>query len=205
MITPVDLKTIDAKKILCVYQPLRIHPHWENLIAGAPIHALTFHALPTWKKILLWKSNVIYARTFPRGLDYMLQALRVQMDSIPEMDLLLVDPPVSENAQMFFQKKWRLQELPQIKQAHYDAVILLYSDPVGLGWNQTERAVARLGVDCYVLNGRRRFFKFDGAARGELNWRRFLELSWIVEIFFAVAATLVSIPLMIYDLAKGSK
>jgi hypothetical protein len=209
-ITLIDPETIHGEKILCIFQPVRVHPHWETLIAGAPIHALNYPSLSLLKKILLWKSSLIYARAYPRGLDYavnMLHELVTQMDSTPELDLLQVYTtavPISETARGFFKNLWDVHD--QAALTNYDAAIFLYADPIGLGWNKTERAVERLGnLDLYVLNGRRRLFKWDASTRERLNWRRFLELSWIAETSLAVLTTLAAIPLMIYDLVKGSK
>ncbi len=210
MIVPTDPKTLDHKKILCVFQPMYIHPRWEKLVAGAPMHRLDFRALPAAKKALLWKSKVTYSRSNPRNFEYMLGALRevvAQAKRNPELHLLTSEADDSPAARALFQKRFDFSAFESLRAENYDAVVFLYPDAVGFGWNRTERKLAALKIPRqYVLNGRRRFFQPDSSARRRLLGRRFLERTWLVEFALALVFALVSVPLALYDfLTKGSK
>ncbi len=210
MIALIDPKTLAHKKILCVFQPMQISPRWETWIAGAPFRQLDFSVLPALKKALLWKSKATYSRANPRNFAYMLEALREvvsQSGQKPELHLLA---PVSEDASAvreLFQARWDFSALERLRAEAYDAVVFLYPDAIGFGWNRVERAVARLHIPRrYVLNGRRRFFPLDSVARRRLLGRRFLERTWLVEFALALFFALLSLPLALYDfLKKGSR
>ena len=202
------------KKVLCVFQPLRLYPGWETLIAGVPMDRLAFDKLPFIKKALLWKSRVMYSRSNPRDFAYLLNLLREFKTRLRHeivVDLLLPFPlaaPLPEDLQGPVHKLWefpsghheRSQMIDEIGKRDFDSVIFLFPDPIGLGWGRTEKLVARLGIpNRYVLNGRKRFFEWNAQSRRKLTWRRFLEHAWVVETMLALLAVIVSIPLVIYD------
>lgn len=202
------------RKVLCVFQPLRLYPGWETLIAGIPMDRLAFEKLPFIKKALLWKSRVMYSRSNPRDLAYMLKLLHDLKSSLSheiEMDLLLPfssSASAPQNYKDLIHKLWEMPSIPaersrtldEIRNSSFDAVIFLFPDPIGLEWARTERMLARLGIpNRYVLNGRRRFFEWNAQSRRKLTWRRFLEHAWAVETLLAVLAVIVSLPLAVYD------
>jgi len=79
-----------------------------------------------------------------------------------------------------------------------DVVVLLYPDATGLGFLGIERALRsrlRPGVEVIVLNGRRRQFRWDRAARWRLRLRRALEWTMLVE-FLAVPVFIAATPLL---------
>ena len=213
-------QTFIYRKALCVFQPLRLYPSWETLIAGIPMDGLAFEKLPPIKKALLWKSRVMYSRSNPRDLSYMLNLLRdfeIRWRDEVQVDLLLpfsLSASVSETQEDLIHKLWvfprslaeRNGMLDEIRGLNFDTVVFLFPDPIGLGWCRTERIIARLGIpNRYVLNGRKRFFEWDTRNHRKLIWRRFLEHVWVVETMLAVLAVIVSIPLAIYDgLMKNS-
>lgn len=68
-----------------------------------------------------------------------------------------------------------------------DSVLLVYPDPLGLGFADLEHRIISSGVR-YVLiaNGRRRLFPLTERARRALRWRRFLADTRLVEVGMAV-------------------
>src|SRR4051812_39221705 len=66
----------DAKQILCVFPPFRVHPRWEKFVAGDEISRLEWSSLSPGRKLLLWKSFGEYTRDNPRSLSYMVRACR---------------------------------------------------------------------------------------------------------------------------------
>lgn len=74
-----------------------------------------------------------------------------------------------------------------------DAIVLLYADAIGLGCAPLQRAALAAAPQVFVVNGRRRAFVLDRAARRALAWRRFLSNWRFVEIGLAVAFLVVAV------------
>jgi hypothetical protein len=85
-------------------------------------------------------------------------------------------------------------------------VVLLYPDSTGLGFRPLERELRGLrGGQIRVLNGRRREFILDRAARRGLILRRVLERSYLGEgIALAVLGVLTPL-LVVFDLLRGRR
>lgn len=68
----------------------------------------------------------------------------------------------------------------------YAAVVLVWPDALGLGWERLERKLAP-ARNLFVLNGRRRLFELAPALRRKLALRRFCAYTRLPEIAFALA------------------
>ncbi|CAO3460078.1 hypothetical protein [Azospirillum argentinense] len=86
-----------------------------------------------------------------------------------------------------------------------DAVILCYRDALGLGCAPIERAAARQVSTVYVLNGRRRLFRLDGAMRRRLALRRYLAERRVIELLLAAAVVPVAMLLACWDGMTGDR
>ena len=89
-----------------------------------------------------------------------------------------------------------------------DVVVLLYPDPIGLGFADLENEIYRIKkpwAEVRVLNGRRREFVLAPAVRRQLRRRRFLE-RWMVLEFAFIPFFLVVTPFMLLvDLMRGRR
>lgn len=86
-------------------------------------------------------------------------------------------------------------------------IVLLYPDAIGVGFGSFERQVRGLAPRAIVqvLNGRRRVFLLDGAARRALRVRRFLERTMLLE-FVVGGIFLVLTPVLLgIDFAGGRR
>jgi len=135
------------------------------------------------------RRRLLEYRANPRSLEYMLeQASRFKKEYAPEVkaDLyILGEIPVP------------VKQLAEFRQIHtrfppslaYDTVVLLFPDAVGLGWGGLERSLLSLaGRHYWVINGRRRVFRWDAKVRRTLACKRilyrlsFLEILWILPV-----------------------
>lgn len=89
-----------------------------------------------------------------------------------------------------------------------DRVVLLYPDAIGIGWAGVERSVrsaAGPGTEVRVLNGRRRDFALDRAARRRLAVRRLLESALVGEAVVTLAFLALTPPLVAWDALRGRR
>jgi hypothetical protein len=85
-------------------------------------------------------------------------------------------------------------------------VVLLWRDAIGVGWSGLEREVfrrTRSGAQVHVLNGRRRYFPVSRGALTGFRWRRFLDKTFVVDVFLAALLLLLMPVLWVVDLARG--
>ncbi len=215
---PAALPAVGVERVLCVLQPTRIHPGWERRIAGKPVGQFDFRRLGRLQQALLWKSQMQYLRAAPRGTTYMLSlALDLLSKQAPgaQIDLLL-DPAltVPEHLRGAFHRIWvgpeGLASLPPDfvtaqQQSRPDALILLYPDAIGTGWERTERLLARLGIPHrLVINGRRRVFAWDEGVYRALRQRRLLANTFLPELVLAPTLVLSATLLALYDALRAA-
>lgn len=67
----------------------------------------------------------------------------------------------------------------------YDAVVLIWPDALGLGWESLQRRIMCLPT-VIAMNGRRRVFSLDGSTRRALGLRRYFAYTRLAELFFAM-------------------
>lgn len=92
----------------------------------------------------------------------------------------------------------------RLKREHYDAIVMLYPDAIGLGWFPLERVLRRFGVPMMIVaDGRRRVFLWSPAVRFKLYLRRILEKYWIFEILFSLSFVFSTPLLLLYDALAG--
>jgi len=210
------IKPPDIQHVLFIHHPTTIHPRWERFITGFPIESLNFDQLPTFQKILTWKSYKQYERANPREIGYIVElAINfLQLHAPTAKADLWVAPELNHTIPdiyyQVFRKVWTKCPLDhcwsEIQNHHYDTIIFLYPDSIGLGWQSIEHRFRSLrNARVYVLNGRRRFFRWDKKIQHELDWRRFLETAWFVEVAFIPIIILAALFLSVYDGIKRPK
>ncbi len=76
-------------------------------------------------------------------------------------------------------------ELIDLEQSHLSAgkIVLLYSDAIGLGWWKIEKSIKAQTEYLTILNGRRRVFDLIPSIHRKLLLHRFLEITFLPEIF----------------------
>ena len=208
----------EMDKVLCILQPIRIHPVWEKLIGGKPIHELNFNILTSFQKILLLKSRKQLLSANPRSVSYMLTGVREFIEEqAPSSSIdLLINPEFETEIPVFIknwpQKIWISNKitdvlLGEIHNKRYDVIFLLYPDAIGLGWGNIENQLLSHVKETKVLiiNGRGRIFIFDRDTRFALALRRFLDISCIVEIILFLGIFPVAIITAILDICINWK
>jgi hypothetical protein len=85
------------------------------------------------------------------------------------------------------------------------AIVLLYTDAVGLGCDKTQDAALAASAQVIVVNGRRRAFGLDRSARRALALRRFLSNWRFMEIFFAMTILVVAVVGSVTDATRSKK
>jgi hypothetical protein len=199
---PTNQDLASYKKVLFVLKGMEVHPTWEKLIAGAPVGEFDFFSLSLPKRVLLSKSYVEYFKANPRSAEYMLDAGLQIFDADTKPDVLVDTPQTNQAIQKHASRLGKIWQAdapnfrpfpgdlrPQLAAAGYDCIVLLYPDSIGASWSNLERKLASLAPTTLALNGRRRLFYWDAAARRMLAWRRFLQHYWLAEI--------VAVPLLI--------
>ena len=94
--------------------------------------------------------------------------------------------------------------IDEIKGKKYDAIILLFTDAIGLGWENIESNLpAGQQAPIFIINGRRRIFKFDTQSRRALQLRRFVARAWWLESLFGLFIIFCSVFFWLHDLVFG--
>lgn len=85
-------------------------------------------------------------------------------------------------------------------------IVILYPDAIGLGMGKLEKLIqGQNPARVQVLNGRRRIFTLDAKNLKRLRWKRFLEMSFLVEIFWSLKLLLLFPFWVLSDLLRGKK
>jgi hypothetical protein len=82
-----------------------------------------------------------------------------------------------------------------------DAIVVVYPDALGLGWEVLEGSLAN--TQTYLLNGRRRIQLFDAAARRRLRWHRLLAITRIPELVAGLLVFPAAAMLAAWDAMRG--
>jgi hypothetical protein len=185
-----------------------------------------FNQIPIQRVLLVWKPwpqpekrlrgwresrrQMVEYRANPRSVDYMLaRADNFIKKFAPnaKFDLWVDASDGAEISERHLDKFDNiLTRFENIQPGSYDLAILLYSDPLGLGWERTERGLLALQVAQYlVLNGRGRIFIWDAKRRSILAKRRWLLRAWGVEFLLAPIVVSVSLVLSLYDFLRFGK
>lgn len=134
-----------------------------------------FQAKPVWMPAKL--HTVVCLRSNPRTQAYMLNLLKTR-----HPDFILTE----------------VNKIPTDSE-----ILLLYPDSIGMGWKAIENVCSSKSKNLKVLNGRGREFNLDDSTRLKLLWKRFLEKTFIPEIFFAPILILTGLILGITDKLTG--
>lgn len=134
-----------------------------------------------WRKLLFLKSN-------PRDLGYMQRLFEEHHPGATLIDATKV-------------AKW------SVSLEGADRVVLLYPDPIGLGFGPVESEVRSTApkATIEVLNGRRRNFALDAEASSALRWRRFLSYTMLPEFAMTAAFLLWTPVLLAVDVIRGKR
>lgn len=94
------------------------------------------------------------------------------------------------------------------KAAAADEIVLLYPDPLGLGFRKVEIELFGLkgqGASLVVLNGRRRHFELDEATYRGLRLRRLVKMLMAGEVPLVAIFLLATPFLLVIDLMGGKR
>lgn len=82
-----------------------------------------------------------------------------------------------------------------------DQVLVIYPDALGLGWARLESLLP--SGRAFGVNGRRRIFPLDAAARRWLRWRRLMANTRLPELLATVAIVPLAAGLAAWDALRG--
>jgi hypothetical protein len=135
----------------------------------------------------LWR-KAVWLRANPRDAGYMHALLAEQFPAVPFID---ADGDSGWEAMV----------------AGAATVVLLYPDSIGLGFMGLESRARRIAPNAgfIALNGRRRQFALDAAARRRLCMRRFFEWTMLLEFLMGVALVIATPFLWAFDCARGRR
>lgn len=168
----------------------------------------TFIKHPTRTPWQSTKKSLLDYHTNARSLEYMLElAAKFRVKYAPEArcDLLLY---AYNNSNVPTEHRSWINHILQMEQIEglsasedpYDTIVLLYPDPLGMGWANVEKKLISLKSKLYlVINGRRRIFVWDKESRRALFWRRLLVKSWLLEIVLVPITIIVALILACFD------
>ncbi len=148
----------------------------------------------------------------PRTLEYQMAmvASAVEMLSPEAPATVVVDAAFGDAAGRFASvadlarpELWR--DSPAAHGRHYDNVVAVYADALGLGCERAEARLVRESGSILVLNGRRRVFRLDASLAHRLDVSRFLASTRIVERTLAVAVRPFAAALALFDLMTGRR
>ncbi len=156
------------------------------------------------------RDYVVHYRANPRSLEYMLDlasdfVIRYAKDT--RIELLTHENLLAELPEKY--RSWPSGiytdiDLSDLSSRNYDTVVFLYHDPIGLGWENLEKALKKLNASQYiVINGRRREFIWDPSARRVLAFRRFLVRAWWLELLFVPLVWATAIFFYLSDAISG--
>lgn len=138
----------------------------------------------------------------PRSVSYQLGAIKefCSINGVGEnIDLALDEnlaPYPAEDIDSNFKQVYKISLFPtkglrDRLQKQYDNIVIVYSDAIGLGCEEIEKAIASHS-SVFVINGRRRAFKLSLDFQKALNRRRFYCKWRIVEALLAFSFIFLS-------------
>lgn len=152
------------------------------------------------------RRRLLEYRANPRSLEYMLeQASRFKKEYAPEA-----------KADLYVTEEISVPEkhLSEFRQIHthfphgpdFDTIVLLFPDAVGLGWGGLERSLLSLaGRHYWVINGRRRVFRWDPKIRRILAGKRILYHLSFLEILLVFPVVILGAGYALKDRIIGKK
>lgn len=146
----------------------------------------------------------------PRDGAYQLNLVRALAADYGFDDIdLIVDTPLAQrldDAQLSIVPGTRVATIAdgsELSFGSYRTIVLVYPDPLGLGWDRLERRALASGARVIVVTGRRRLFTLDRSVRSILRWRRFLATTRIVELALAALIVPVAAICAVQDRIQG--
>jgi hypothetical protein len=88
-------------------------------------------------------------------------------------------------------------------QRHFDTIVLVYPDAVGLTWGGLERSASKIASTVIIANGRRRLLTWDRQIARSLGLRRFLSNTRLMECAWGVLIVPTAAVLAAFDFARG--
>ena len=191
-----------------------IAPHANTSLL--PINNVLF-VLQPWTLKLRNDSSWMAVREFrmhyranPRNSEYMLDLANAfihQHAKGANYDLVVGEDFVAEIPEKY--RAWPSHlftkySFIELSKQNYDTIVLLYHDPLGLGWEDIEKFLKRLNVAQYiVINGRRREFVWDQEAQRAIAVRRLIaKMGWL-EVFLAPWLWITATFFYLCDLITG--
>jgi hypothetical protein len=194
-------------------------PKLENILLVMQEWPLSKESGLRWKDL---RRFMIYYFANPRDVAYMLSLAKETLNRFwthPKVDIILApnifDQISSEEytwinqiwaGELINPSQWDNQLLSNLRNKKYDAVIFLFPDPLGMGWEQVERLFYRYSIQYYLaINGRRRFFFLDRASRNSIRLRKLVARNPWLDFFRAAATVVTAFVTGIFDLLTNMR
>lgn len=153
---------------------------------------------------------ILHFRANPRSASYMLELASEFKNNHAEGAAaeLLVDESlqaeITEKQRAWFPHIFTSFTFDELSKKNYDTIVLLYPDPLGLGWEKVESALKKIKTaQIIVINGRRREFIWDQEARRRLAYRRYLAKAGWMEALLAPWLWITACLFYLSDLLGG--
>jgi hypothetical protein len=156
------------------------------------------------------RDYVVHYRANPRPMEYMLDLAsdfvsryaRGANIALLTHENLLAEIP--EKHRSWPSRIFSDFDVSNLSRKNYDTVVLLYHDPIGLGWEDLEKTLKKIHVSQYVvINGRRREFIWDQSARRAIAFRRFLAKAWWLELLLVPLVWVIATFFYLSDALTG--
>jgi hypothetical protein len=193
-------------KIIASQADIKLKPESNVLFMLYPWSTQLYKRKGSWWRL---RDFLLQYRSNPRSIEYMLNLAKEFSDDYFKqtncVDLLFSEK-FKENipqkpASIY---KHIFHSIDEIKGKKYDAIILLFTDAIGLGWENIESNLpAGQQAPIFIINGRRRIFKFDTQSRRALQLRRFVARAWWLESLFGLFIIFCSVFFWLHDLVFG--
>ncbi len=135
-----------------------------------------FQQKPWWLPHKLY--NVVCKRSNPRSQEYMVHLVQELFQNV---------------------KMVNIDNIPQ----EANKVIVLYSDPIGLGYGALEKRILKQIKNIQVVNGRKRCFNLTSSTRYKMLLLRFLEITFLPELICLPWVLALGVVLSIKDSFMG--
>lgn len=193
-------------KIITPQEDINLKPKSRILFMLFPWFAKGYKGKGLWWSL---REYLLHYRSNPRSVDYMLDLAHQFSNNYLKKTMfvdLLFSPEfkdsVNKEQAPYFNEIFTTFD--EIKNKQYDAIVLLFSDAIGFGWEEMESKLSSLQSDSiFVINGRRRIFKLDKESRRALRLRRSIARAWWLESIFGVFIIAASAVFWLHDLLFG--
>lgn len=190
----------NIQHVLCIYFPTHIYPSLDRgrglfaRLLSSPNHLATYRVNARTTEYMLANATAFLNTELAQATADILVPTAIA-NTFPNDTPF--DKIIESAAKHTDTISLQTDTIAKLAEQDYDLIILLYADPVGIGWNTIENTLQKLNLaPIAILNGRKRFFWLTKHTHKELKFRRKLERWWGAEILFT-SSFFLSLPFVL--------